>query len=153
MTDQVTISRELLGKAIGAIELGMCIQCDGISCCKPDSLTTLGKLQAALAAPAQHNEPVGFTTEGMIECIKALPFTGRIGVRAQKTARWNVALYLHPAPSVQDLVEALEGTLKVIDMLMPGVRYIAVQDYQTLNEAPIAARKAIDAYKGEKPCG
>jgi hypothetical protein len=38
---------------------------------------------------------------------------------------------------------ALVDMLRVYEMLMPGIRHIAVQDYQLLNEAPIRARKAI----------
>jgi hypothetical protein len=54
------------------------------------------KICELLAEPVQQQEPVGYTTAGMIECIKALPFTGRIGVRAEKTARWSVPLFTSP---------------------------------------------------------
>ena len=59
------------------------------------------ELAALKSAPVVIPEPVGFTTWGMIECIKALPFTGRIGVRAEKTARWNIPLYTDPVYAKQ----------------------------------------------------
>ena len=34
----------------------------------------------------------------------------------------------------------IEDLLKVVDMLMPGVKHIALQDYKLLNDAPVAAR-------------
>jgi hypothetical protein len=44
----------------------------------------------------------------------------------------------------QRLETALRDLLKAYDMLMPGIRYIAVPDYALINEAPINARKALD---------
>lgn len=41
------------------------------------------------------------------------------------------------------LVAALRDLLRAYDSLMPGLRYIAVQDYELLNRAPIEARAAI----------
>lgn len=41
------------------------------------------------------------------------------------------------------IVRALKDMLKVHDMLMPGVRYVAVQDYQLLNEGPMRAQAAL----------
>jgi len=40
------------------------------------------------------------------------------------------------------LEAALLDMLKVYEMLMPGLRYISVADYQLVNEAPIRARAA-----------
>ena len=45
--------------------------------------------------------------------------------------------------SVMDLVVAAEALLQAFESLMPGVRYIAVQDYSLLNDAPISIRKAV----------
>jgi hypothetical protein len=42
-----------------------------------------------------------------------------------------------------DLAASVERLLAVIDALMPGVRYISVQNYAELNDAPIAARAAL----------
>lgn len=42
-----------------------------------------------------------------------------------------------------EMLAALRGAIKVIDALMPGLRYIAVQDYQAVNEVPIALRAAL----------
>lgn len=56
-----------------------------------------------------------------------------------------------PAPDVQAaLADALERALRVIEALMPGVRFISVQNYAELNEAPIAARAAL-LLAGRKP--
>lgn len=38
---------------------------------------------------------------------------------------------------------ALEKMQAVVDALMPGVRYISVQDYAALNNVPIEARDAV----------
>lgn len=48
-----------------------------------------------------------------------------------------------PAEEIAALKDALRRMLKVYEALMPGVRYIAVQDYAELNDAPIAARKLL----------
>ncbi|HBO4842637.1 hypothetical protein [Pseudomonas aeruginosa] len=47
----------------------------------------------------------------------------------------------------EQLAVALKGLQKVIGMLMPGVSKIPIQDYQLLNEAPIAAAQALAAYE------
>ena len=44
---------------------------------------------------------------------------------------------------VERLREALTDMLRLCESLMPGVRYIALQDYALLNEAPIKARAAL----------
>lgn len=46
------------------------------------------------------------------------------------------------------LLSALEDSLRLIEMLMPGVRHLAIQDYAFLNDAPIRARAAIAKVKG-----
>lgn len=42
-------------------------------------------------------------------------------------------------------VVVIEELLRVIDMLMPGVGAIAVNDYALINEAPIRARRWLEA--------
>lgn len=57
------------------------------------------------------------------------------------------ALLLAAAP---ELLAALKMLLRATDQMLPGVKYIACQDYAILNDAPIAARAAIaKAEKGE----
>ncbi|MBG4400736.1 hypothetical protein I4940_07960 [Pseudomonas aeruginosa] len=51
------------------------------------------------------------------------------------------------ADGQEQLAVALKGLQKVIGMLMPGVSKIPIQDYQLLNEAPIAAAQALAAYE------
>lgn len=48
------------------------------------------------------------------------------------------------------LAESLRRMLAVYKALMPGIRYIAVQDYAELNEAPIEARQALAAYEARR---
>jgi len=49
-----------------------------------------------------------------------------------------------PAPTVTDeLVHALELLLAAYESVLPGVQHIAVQDYELLNEAPLAARRVL----------
>jgi len=43
----------------------------------------------------------------------------------------------------RELVAALRTLLRAYDSLMPGLRFIAVQDYEVINRAPIEARAAI----------
>ena len=45
----------------------------------------------------------------------------------------------------QQLLAALKDCMKLIDMLMPGVRYIALQDYALLNDAQVNGHEAIAA--------
>lgn len=63
---------------------------------------------------------------------------------SQEEALANAALF-KAAPA---LLAALEDALRVIEALMPGVKYISVQDYALLNDAPLAARKALAEAKG-----
>lgn len=51
------------------------------------------------------------------------------------------------ACAVCELAECLRRMLAVYEALMPGVRHIAVKDYQELNEAPVAARAALAKVK------
>lgn len=44
-------------------------------------------------------------------------------------------------------LDAIERGSKVIEALMPGLRHIAVQNYQEVNEAPIAMAQAADALR------
>ena len=44
---------------------------------------------------------------------------------------------------VADLLAVIPRLLRVIEALMPGLKHIAIEDYQELNEAPIAARDAL----------
>ena len=43
----------------------------------------------------------------------------------------------------KEMYTALKDCLAVIEELMPGVRGLAIQNYQRLNDAPIAGRAAI----------
>lgn len=43
------------------------------------------------------------------------------------------------------LVAALRKLLKAYESVLPGIRYIAVQDYALINMAPIEAERAIRA--------
>jgi hypothetical protein len=51
----------------------------------------------------------------------------------------------------QQLTDTLRELLRAFDSLMPGLRYIAVPDYQVINEAPLAARRLLseDEVEGE----
>ena len=44
-------------------------------------------------------------------------------------------------------LDAIERGQKVIEALMPGLRHIAVQNYQEVNEAPMAMADAVDALR------
>ena len=43
----------------------------------------------------------------------------------------------------RELVRLLRQLLKAYESLMPGLRYIAVQDYEIINRAPLEARGAL----------
>lgn len=43
-----------------------------------------------------------------------------------------------------EAVASLKECLRVIEMLMPGLRYAVVQDYATINEAPIKAKRIVN---------
>lgn len=45
--------------------------------------------------------------------------------------------------SAAHVAKTIEDLLKVIEMLMPGVRHLALQDYQILNEAPMRATRLV----------
>jgi hypothetical protein len=48
-----------------------------------------------------------------------------------------------------EAVDALRMMLKAYDSILPGIAGIAVDDYAVLNDAPIAARKAIAKAEGK----
>ena len=51
MTDTIpNVPRELLERAATSIEQRMCIQCEGVPCCMPESLNTLSDIRALLSA-------------------------------------------------------------------------------------------------------
>ena len=47
-----------------------------------------------------------------------------------------------------ELLGVLKDTMALINVLMPGVRYIPLQDYAALNETPLKARAAIAKAEG-----
>lgn len=60
----------------------------------------------------------------------------------------NTVANAHLSSAAGAMYEALKECLQLIEDLMPGVAHIALQNYQRLNEAPIAARKAIAKAEG-----
>ncbi len=54
-------------------------------------------------AELEKQEPVAFTTPGMLEVAKQLPQTGRVGARCKRDRRWCVPLYAAPAAQAQQL--------------------------------------------------
>lgn len=48
------------------------------------------------------------------------------------------------------LLAALELMTRAYESVLPGIKYIAVQDYALLNDAPIAAAAAIKLARGEQ---
>ena len=54
-------------------------------------------------------------------------------------------IYQPPTPEVVPIIKEL---LRAFDSLMPGLKNIAVQDYQVINDAPIAARRWITKAQG-----
>lgn len=54
------------------------------------------------------------------------------------------------ADLVPEMLEALEMMMRAQEQLIPGVRYIACEDYAIINDAPIRARAAIAKAKEQK---
>ncbi len=53
MTNTIpNVPRQLLERAATSIEQRMCIQCEGVPCCMPESLNTLSDIRALLSAPS-----------------------------------------------------------------------------------------------------
>ena len=69
-----------------------------------------------------------------IETSRRVATAETFAMAAEIVRRWN----MH-----DDLVGALRDMQRVVDMLMPGVRHIAVQDYALLNDAPFRASALI----------
>jgi len=66
-------------------------------------------------------------------------------------ARANAAFIVLACNQHDDLVQQrdelaglLRRSLKVIDALMPGVKYIAVQNYKELNDVPVDAERTLE---------
>lgn len=91
------------------------------------------KLEApTLAAPTEQHqdEPVAYTTAGMLEIAKRLPLTGRVGAKAAKDSRWSVPLYTQPpqieiARHSRRLVEKLRSRVEELER-----RVSLVSDYE-----------------------
>ncbi|HFK2326631.1 TPA: hypothetical protein ACGXR6_000276 [Pseudomonas aeruginosa] len=79
---------------------------------------------AALArvAEMERQEPVAFTTPGMLEVAKQLPLTGRVGARCKRDKRWCVPLYTAPAAQAQHSVPG--------DIMRDAQRYRWLRDQQ-----------------------
>ena len=78
---------------------------------------------SALKAQQVGQEPVGYTTAGMLAIAKELPLTGRIGARCKADERWNVPLYTTPQPALaQDVAGLVEAAKKADDALSALVR-------------------------------
>ena len=61
------VPRELLERAATSIEQRMCIQCEGVPCCMPESLNTLSDIRALLSAPSSAG------VDGWISVSERLP--------------------------------------------------------------------------------
>ncbi|HCF2464799.1 TPA: hypothetical protein NIA54_002198 [Pseudomonas aeruginosa] len=78
-----------------------------LNCARIENLEQQVKeLENALArvAELERQEPVAFTTPGMLEVAKQLPLTGRVGARCKRDKRWCVPLYTAPAAQAQHSV-------------------------------------------------
>lgn len=65
--------------------------------------------------------------------------TARLPVTIQSVCdALKVAPVTHLSPQQQRIFAALADAAKLIDAMMPGVRYIALQDYKALNDTPLA---------------
>lgn len=52
-------------------------------------------------------------------------------------------------PTNEEIVKVLSDLLRSHEALMPGVRFIALQDYALLNDAPIEAKRLIARLEGK----
>ena len=43
-----------------------------------------------------------------------------------------------------ELLDALKDAMKLIDVLFPGVRHLAIQDYAMLNDVPLKIREVLN---------
>jgi hypothetical protein len=74
--------------------------------------------------------------------------TQSCGCLRKEAARRNIHLNGNAPYNMRKKIDALEDALRdmleVQDMLMPGVKHIAVKDYALLNDAPLTARRLLD---------
>ena len=56
-----------------------------------------------------------------------------------------------PGLAPLETAQIVADLLRVVDMLMPGVRYIAIQDYGVLNDAQVRAREWLRARGETRP--
>ncbi len=69
------------------------------------------------------------------------------GAATNKEERDFNAYLIAAAP---DMLEALKLAGKLIDDLMPGIRHLALQDYRSVNETPLAMAAAIRKTEGKE---
>ena len=82
--------------------------------------------------------------------MAAPPKPGHRGFLAECVARGSEneanARLISAAP---DLLAALKSLMAAYKSVLPGIRYIAVQDYALVNDAPVAATRAILKAEGK----
>ena len=80
------------------------------------------------------------------------PWKKSSGIYAVEDAR-GVVLFKSSAATDQDedlaalapeLLDALKDAVKLIDVLFPGVRHLAIQDYAMLNAVPLKIRDVLN---------
>ena len=79
------------------------------------------------------------------------PWKKSSGIYAVEDAR-GVVLFSSRAATDQDedlaalapeLLDALKDAMKLIDVLFPGVKHLAIQDYAMLNNVPLKIREVL----------
>jgi hypothetical protein len=94
---------------------------------------------------------VGYTTGGALGIWSA-------GCRADSPDVCDVASVpdatddanAHLIAAAPELLAALKKLMVAYESVLPGIRYIAVQDYRIVNDAPVAAERAIQKAEGLK---
>lgn len=87
---------------------------------------------------------------GMVDGYGIVSSNGEVIIEQTALNGLNNEANAHLISAAPDMYEALKDCLQLIEDMMPGVANIALQNYQILNEAPKAGRRALAKAEGNK---
>ena len=98
------VPRALLERAATSIEQRMCIQCEGVPCCMPESLNTLSDIRALLSAPSPAGvDGLGDTAKLLLPALRQYMHNDGSGLLAG-----------YDLETTQAIIDGLRGEVEVM---------------------------------------
>ena len=131
------VPRQLLERAATSIEQRMCIQCEGVPCCMPESLNTLSDIRALLSAPSPAGvdglEVVGWYTDDHLDDKSATTYSREVADRWLAKG-WPVTGIANES-AAQAIIDGLRGEVADLGSMLAtvskaGIRVRTERDQQ-----------------------